>query len=123
MLTNTLDKRFAQLLTGYCVRVLLGDRILLQAGTPAIPLLEELAREILGRGGIPLLQLMSEGYAEVVNEEATPKQLAGTLAFVRTAYETFEGRVYIRSDLNPAHLGHLPAKNRTARSRAGQGLS
>lgn len=117
MITN-LDERFAQLLTEHCVRVRPGDRILLQAGTPAIPLLEELARAILRRGGIPLLELRSEGYSEVVNEEATPEQLEGTLAFMRTAYETFEGRVNIHSDLNTAYLEHLSAKKRSARSRA-----
>lgn len=120
MRTNTLDERFAQLLAGHCVRVQPGDRILLQAGTPAIPLLEELAKEILRRGGIPLLQLWSEGYAEVVNEEASLKQLEGSLAFVRTAYETFEGRIYVHSDLNTAYLEHLPAKMWSARSRANE---
>ena len=119
-MTTSLDKRFAQLLTEYCVRVQPGDRILLQSGTPAIPLLEHLARAILKNGGIPLLQLWSEGYTEAVSEEATPEQLEGTLAFVRTAYETFEGRIRIHSDLNTAHLEQLPAIKRSALSRANE---
>jgi aminopeptidase len=103
-----IDERFANLLAGYCLRVEKGDRILLQGGMPAIPLLDQLAKVILKMGGSPILQLHSERYDEIIFEQATPDQLETILTFTRTAYETFEGRVRIQSDVNTSYLDHLP---------------
>ena len=117
-MSDSIERRFAELLASYCVRVQAGDRILLQANTPAIPLLGELGRVILQLGGIPVLELGAEEYSEVLLKNASLAQLEGAYAFTRNAYETFEGRIWIKSDMNVGYLDHLPSEQQTVIQRA-----
>ena len=47
----------AQLLSDYCLAAQPGERVLVQASTLALPLVEALHRELLRRGAVPLIRL------------------------------------------------------------------
>ena len=106
-MSESIHRRFAELLAEYCEDVQPGDRMLLQVHTPAIPLVRELARSVTIRGGIPVLELAEEGYEEIFYSHASLEQVEGSVMFTRQAYETFEGRIWVRSDTNINFLDHL----------------
>ncbi|MEA2295612.1 MAG: aminopeptidase, partial [Solirubrobacteraceae bacterium] len=54
----------ARLLAGYCLDVQPGQQVLVRAGVGAAPLMLALQREILERGGWPLLRPSLEGQDE-----------------------------------------------------------
>ncbi|MDW8018298.1 MAG: aminopeptidase [Thermus sp.] len=59
-----MEARFAQLLADYCLEVLPGETVLVEAETPALPLLRPLKRVLLERGAYPLLRLAYPGEAQ-----------------------------------------------------------
>ncbi len=55
---------FARLLAGYCLDVQPGQQVVVRSSTLAAPLVLGLQREILERGGWPLLRLSLPGQEE-----------------------------------------------------------
>ena len=66
---------FADLLTGYCLEVDKGEQVLVRSTTLAAPLLLELQRAILERGGWPLLRVELPGQTRGYYEHARDWQL------------------------------------------------
>lgn len=115
---SDINARFASLLVNYCIQVNPEDRILIQAHTPAIPMLEHLARAILRADGIPILLLNDNSFIEAVMEEGDEGQFRGVLSLMRFAYESFEGRISVLSDQNTRRVGHIDPESMTDFQRA-----
>ena len=58
-----MEARFAELLAGYCLEASSGETVLVEAETPALPLLPHLKRALLRRGAYPLFRLSYPGEA------------------------------------------------------------
>ncbi len=69
--------RFADLLAGYCLEVQEGQQVLVRSGALAAPLLLELQRSILERGGWPLLRVSLPGEEEAFFAHARDSHLDG----------------------------------------------
>ena len=80
--------RFADLLTGYCLEVQDGQQVLVRSTTLAAPLLSELQRAILARGGWPLLRIELPGETEAFFAHAQEEHLDG---FPAVALAEIEG--------------------------------
>ncbi len=57
--------RFARLIAEYCVSIKKFDEVLIYAGYEAYPLVRELWREVISRGGYPRLELRDEVLSEI----------------------------------------------------------
>jgi aminopeptidase len=57
------EARFAELLAAYCLEAAPGETVLVEAETPALPLLPRLKRALLQRGAYPLFRLGYPGEA------------------------------------------------------------
>ncbi|TBH17524.1 aminopeptidase [Thermus thermamylovorans] len=58
-----MEARLAELLAGYCLEAEEGETVLVEAETPALPLLPHLKRTLLQRGAYPLFRLSYPGEA------------------------------------------------------------
>jgi len=67
--------KLAKLITEYSVSVKPGDEVLVRAEAEAIPLVRELVREIVGRGGYPLVMLSESSLDEIFYRYADEKVL------------------------------------------------
>ena len=56
-----MEARFAELLAAYCLEAQSGETVLVEAETPALPLLSHLKRALLRRGAYPLIRLSYPG--------------------------------------------------------------
>lgn len=56
-----MEARFAELLAAYCLRAQSGETVLVEAETPALPLVPHLKRALLRRGAYPLIRLSYPG--------------------------------------------------------------
>ncbi|MDX1600261.1 MAG: aminopeptidase [Anaerolineales bacterium] len=107
--------RLARLLVDYSVAVRPGDRVLIEAATPAEPLVRALFERILRAGGHPHLAISFGGLDTMTGLDATfiqhasEKQLAHPPAFMELAYEEFEGRIRVHSSDNTNRLSNQAA--------------
>jgi aminopeptidase len=110
----------ARLLAGYCLDVQPGQQVLVRAGTGAAPLVLALQREILERGGWPLLRLTLPGAEESWWGAARDEHLDGYAPIDRYEAEEIDARVAIHSPDNATALSGVdPARlARAARARA-----
>ena len=109
----------ARLLAGYCLDVRPGQQVLVRAGTEAAPLVLALQREILARGGWPLLRLALPGADESWWSAARDEHLDGFAPIERVEAEAVDARVAIHSPDNATALADVdPARlARAARAR------
>jgi aminopeptidase len=103
-LTDPRVHRFAHILVDHSARIQPGDRVLLEATTAAVPLLEALYEFILQRGGHPYLQMEFPNQRPILIEHGSEAQLTHVPQFYREAYEQFESRIRIHSLPDPKYL-------------------
>lgn len=98
-----METPFALLLADYCLEVRPGQNVLVEAETPALPLVEALYKAVLARGGYPQLQL------EYPQQALDFYRLGGgwleTIPVVRkAALEAADSTLRIKSEQNPLAL-------------------
>jgi aminopeptidase len=98
-------QKYAKILVEHSARVAPGDRILIEGTTAAEPLLRELFRQILERGGIPHPMVYLPGTMPFSQDDlylryAGDTQLDFTPTFLKLAYDQFEGRIRVHSSTN-----------------------
>jgi aminopeptidase len=117
-LTDIRIQKFAQILVDYSTGVKAGDRVVITATTAAEPLVQELYRRILERGGYPhvLLELAAE--SEIFYAHASDAQLDFVPLFHKMAFETFEVLIKVRSEVNTRALTGVEAARLARRQKA-----
>ena len=111
-MTDVRVDRHAQVLVDYCVKVIPGDRVLIEAEPTAEPLVRALFERILKAGGHPLLAVSLSGMEtrsgidDLFMAYANEDQLAFVPPFMLEAYEHYEGRIRIHSQANTRALTH-----------------
>ncbi|MFM7591351.1 MAG: aminopeptidase, partial [Isosphaeraceae bacterium] len=70
-----LIKRWADLLTDYCLQVQAGETVLIMGEVPALELVDQTARAVIRRGGLPIVRLDIPGLTEYLVENGTDDQL------------------------------------------------
>ncbi|MGI8595213.1 MAG: aminopeptidase [Solirubrobacteraceae bacterium] len=111
--------RFADLLTGYCLEVTEGKQVLVRSTTLAAPLLLELQRAILARGGWPLLRIELPGETEAFFAHAREGHLDGFPAVALAEAEGVDASLRVVAPENTRSLAGVdPARMaRAARAR------
>ncbi len=102
--------RFAKILVEHSARIQPGDRVLIEASTVAEPLVRELYRLILEKGGIPQPLISFPGEEVLYLTYAGDAQLDYVPAFLKLAYEEFESRIRIHSKTNTRELTGIPSE-------------
>ncbi len=111
-------EKFADLLVDYSTRIQPGDRVIIEAGTAALPLVRALYARILERGGVPAPLIRFPGEEALLLKHADDEVLARPPIFQQLAYETFEARIRIHSETNTRQLTNVPAERQKLRQQA-----
>ncbi len=109
-----MDKRiqnFAKILVNHSARIIPGDRVAIEATTAAEPLVRALYQEILNQGGFPYPLLKIPEQNKALLEFGNDQQIAHVDQLRHHAYQEFESRFRIYSQVNPQQLtGFAPKK-------------
>jgi aminopeptidase len=110
---------FARLLCGYCLEVEEGQQVLIRSSTEAAGLLAELQREILARGGWPLLRVELPGQAADWYAHARDDvHLDAVAPLARAEAEGADCFLAIQAPRNARELAGVPPERIARRRRA-----
>ena len=116
-------KKFAELIAEYCVSVGEGDEVLVTASYESLPLLRELWREIVTRGGYPRLVLNEESLTEIFYKYASEKLLDHTSKIDEFIAENMDVRIAIISSTHTKPLVDVDPEKLKRRSMANRKLT
>jgi len=111
------SEKLAMLTTQYCLSISGGNKVGIAGNVIATPLIQQLYKHVLLKGGYPEQRLDIDGLDELFYAHATPKQLTYTSPFLRFYFENVDRLIVIRSETNVKKLSSVPAekiKERTA---------
>jgi len=115
--------RLARLLAEYSVSIRDGDEVLVRAGVEAIPLLRELIREIVSRGGYPHVMLSDGVLQEVFYRYAKESVLQHVSPIDKFIMERVDVSISIVSSNHTKPLIGIPAERIRMRQAAGRELN
>ncbi len=112
----------AQILVRYSTRVGEGDVCVIQSTTPAAVLVQAVYEEVLRAGGLPILQVSTEGAQAAFFDLASDTQLDWVPPTSEWIAENADARIAIMADVNARELSNIDPKKQARVSRARQGL-
>jgi aminopeptidase len=112
----------AQILVRYSTRVGKGDVCVIQSTTPAEVLVQAVYEEVLRAGGLPILQMATEGAQAAFFDLASDEQLDWIPPTSEWMAENADARIAIMADVNARELSRTDPKKHARVSRARQGL-
>jgi aminopeptidase len=115
------DPRFAKwarAIAEYSVEIRPGDKVFIHSGPAATPLVLELTREIVQRGGYPQYLVELPGVAEVFMTYADDQQLKVEAPLMKKLVEEFDVRIRIASDTNTKSLSNVDPRKMSAYTAA-----
>jgi aminopeptidase len=112
----------AQILVRYSTHVGEGDVCVIQSTTPAEVLVQAVYEEVLRAGGLPILQLSTEGAQSAFFDLASDKQLDWIPPTSEWVAENSDVRIGIMADVNSRELSGTDPKRQARVSKARQGL-
>ncbi len=109
----------ASILVRYSTEVEKGDVCVIQSTTAAEPLVQAIYEEVLRVGGLPIVQLGTQGAAAALYELASEEQLDWVAPTATWAAENADVRFAVLADANARELSGVDPKlqARTARAR------
>ena len=116
-------ERFARILVDYSAAIGPGDRVLIEATTAAEPLVHAIYARVLENGGQPQIQFELPDQDELLYHLGNDDQLDFVPPLRKLAYETFESRFRIHSQVNPRGLSGVDPKRVGRRQKALAGLT
>jgi len=105
---------FARILVDYCTRIQTGDRVYIETSTEALPMLQEVFKQVLQRGGRPYVQMEFPEQREVYFEYMPYEPEAHKNELMAYAYEHFEARIRLWSEVNTKALMNADSKKQSA---------
>ena len=108
----------AQILVRYSTRVEPDDVCVIQSTTDAEPLVQAIYEEILRAGGLPIMQLSTEGAAPAFYELASEKQLEWIPPTATWAAENADVRIAVMADSNTRALSQADPKRQALAQKA-----
>jgi aminopeptidase len=112
----------ASILVRYSTKVEKGDVCVIQSPTTAEPLVQAVYEEVLRAGGLPILQLSTEGAAAAFYDLASNEQLDWIPPTAEWAAENADVRISIMADANSRELSQADPKKQTRVQRARRSL-
>ncbi len=111
-------EKYAKLLVEYSVDVDEGEDVLITGGVESLPLLRELAKHVLLRGGYPSLLIDDDVYTEIYYRFASRKQLEHVQPVVRVSFEEYDARIVVLSPSHTKPLANIDPEKQAVRSKA-----
>lgn len=115
--------RLAHLLVNYCTAVRPGDWVLVTGHVLALPLVEEVVREVTRAGGHATVHLGSETLDEAFLGAANEAQLAWLSPAEELMAERLDVHIGISASGNTRSLSNLPPERQAAQARARRPVS
>ncbi len=112
----------AKILVNYSTRVQKGDVCVIQGATAAEVLVQAVYEEILRAGGLPVMQMATDGAQAAFFENASDDQLDWVPPPAQWAAEQADVRIAIMSDVNTRALSRVDPKKQARAQKARQGL-
>jgi aminopeptidase len=112
----------AQILVRYSTRIGEGDVCVIQSTTTAEVLVQAVYEEVLRAGGLPIVQLTTEGAQAAFYELASDEQLDWVPPPSRWVAEQADARIAIMADVNARELSQTDPKKQARVSKARQDL-
>ncbi len=108
----------ARILVRHSTQVAAGDVCVIQSTTTAEPLVQAVYEEVLRAGGLPVLQLSTEGALAAFYELASGDQLDWVAPTAKWVAEESDVRIAIMADANPRELSQTDPKLQTRVQKA-----
>ena len=108
----------AQILVRYSSRVQPDDVCVIQSTTAAEPLVQAIYEEVLRAGGLPIMQVSTEGAAAAFYELANEKQLEWIPPTATWAAENADVRIAVMADANTRALSQADPKRQAVAQKA-----
>jgi len=102
-------KKFSNLLVNYSLEVKEKQNILISSNIVALPLVQELYKDILKKGANPIIDF-SQTFDETFYKNASNEQLETISEFIKFQAEHIDTRLIIRSLSNPRSLSNINPK-------------
>lgn len=103
--------KLAELLVNYCVEVQPGDNVLLRGSVPGLPLVTETYRQIIRSGGHPFLLLEDDTFTKILLSEASEDQIQYIPEPTKLILETYDCLISVRGANNTRTLSGVdPAR-------------
>ncbi len=118
-------EKLAKLATEYCLPVSKGKKIGIIGNAVATPLIQQLYKHILLRGGHPIAELGIDGLAELLYSHGSEEQITFVSPFSKFFMTEIDGIISIFADTNVKKLSGVPPvkiKKRMASQREIQAL-
>lgn len=111
-------EKLARLLVDYSVDIQPGEKVSIEGTTLAEPLMTEIYRRVLERGGFPHLLFDLPDQNELFYRYAGDQQLEYIPVFHRLAVDTFDARIRVLSDGNTRALGKVDPQKIAKRQKS-----
>ncbi|MBA3300812.1 MAG: aminopeptidase [Thermoleophilaceae bacterium] len=108
----------AAILVRYSTKVAKGDVCVVQGQSTAEPLVQAVYEEVLRAGGLPILQMSTEGAAAAFYELASDEQLQWIPPTATWAAENADVRIAIMADANSRELSQADPKKQARAQKA-----
>jgi aminopeptidase len=119
LMSDPRHAKYADLLVNYCISVKPGDKVMINTGIAARPLVHELYRSTLKAGGHPLVMYSDPELREIMLKEGNDDQLQFIPAPRRVVLETFDCQIGLWADDNTRTFsGVNPARQQLAQAAA-----
>jgi len=116
-MTDSSYLKLAKILVEHSSEVKPGDRVAIETTTNAAPLVEEIYKLVLQRGGHPHVLLNLPGQEKLLLEYAKDDQLLFVPTFQKLVTEQFEVYIRIRAEIDPRALMSVPPQRQSLRQK------
>ena len=101
-------QKLAEVLVNYSVAIEPGDRVIVQGGAIAEPLMQAIYSEIIRAGGHPLPIVRLAATEEVMLRNGSDEQIQHIPEPLKVAFETYEASISLMSSVNTRCLSDVP---------------
>lgn len=121
---DNLWEKYAKVLVDYSVKVKKSELTIIRAGSyVAQPLIKEIYRQVLLRGGYPVVRMAVDGLSEVYIQNATDEQLEYIDPMTEIEYDKAKNLISIGAPLNVKNMARQDSKKLAKRSGVMKRLS
>ena len=102
-------EKLAVLATDYCVPISEDKKIGIMSNTVAEPLIQQLYKQVILKGGHPVVHLQVDGMFELLFTYGNKKQLTHVSPFTKFFFEHIDGIIQVYAETNLKKLSNVPA--------------
>ncbi|UCF10796.1 MAG: aminopeptidase [Candidatus Bipolaricaulota bacterium] len=117
-MTDPRVDKLAQVLVNYSTAIQPGQKVFIQGGVTAAPLMRSVVAEVLRAGGHPLAMAQVPGMNELLYELASEEQLQYIPEPMTLVMETYDAMISLMSSENTKALTNVPPQKMMLTSRA-----